>query len=148
LTSIPKVVGSIPLWSGIFFKLAQYGYALRVTSQTNIICYLNYTIIIDKKYNVTSEGIELKTYLISSSELLSSVISPSSSVNIDVLPLPRSIDELYLVKISFTISIYSTCEKLISVGSGIKPIPGTVEQRGKRPLPPPFSLTLIGALTL
>jgi hypothetical protein len=105
---------------------------------TNIICCLNYTIIIDKKYNVTSEGIELKTYLISSSELLSSVISPSSSVNIDVLPLPRSIDELYLIKISLTISIYSTCKKLISVGSGIKPIPGTVEQRGKgRGIAPP-----------
>ena len=94
--------------------------------------HINYTIIIDKKYNVTSEGIELiKTYLISSSELLSSVISPSSSVNIDVLPLHRLIDELYLIKISFTISVYSTCEKLISVGCGIKPIPGTVEQRGK-----------------
>jgi hypothetical protein len=106
------------------------------SSITNIICCLNYTIIIDKKYNVTSEGIELKTYLISSSELLSSVISPSSSVNIDVLPLPRSIDELYLIKISLTISIYSACKKLISVGSGIKPIPG---RGGALPPPPHFS---------
>jgi hypothetical protein len=31
--SIPKVVGSIPTVSGIFFKLARCGYTLRVTSQ-------------------------------------------------------------------------------------------------------------------
>ena len=33
--SIPKVVGSIPPWPGIFFKLARCGYTLSVTSQTS-----------------------------------------------------------------------------------------------------------------
>ena len=33
--SIPKVVGSIPTVSGIFFKLARCGYTLRVTSQAS-----------------------------------------------------------------------------------------------------------------
>ena len=34
--SIPKVVGSIPTVSGIFFKLARCGYTLRVTSQASV----------------------------------------------------------------------------------------------------------------